>query len=96
MRGRLQVQLVDRYVLVAGELTRGRTLTNDAEGVIAYLRETGALYMAHDTTQHRRVLYADSEGTWDELQHDGRRFTGFRSVGGCDAGDALVRAGAQR
>ena len=44
------------------------SVTNDAEHVVAAL-----LHQFGD----RRFFYRDTDGNWDELQHDGTRFTGF-------------------
>lgn len=47
----------------------GLSVTNDAETVVAdILREYGPV----------RIYYRDTMGLWDELSHDGIRFTGFR------------------
>jgi hypothetical protein len=47
------------------------TVTNDAEAVVRDLYRNGML-------ADRRLLYADSEGTIDELRHDGKgAFMGF-------------------
>ncbi len=48
----------------------GRSLTNDADAVVAWLAAAGHL-------EGRHVLYLDTELHWDELLHDGRRFIGF-------------------
>lgn len=45
-----------------------RSVTNDAEAVVA---ELAAEY------GDRRIIYKDSMGAWDELQHRGPVFTGF-------------------
>lgn len=39
-----------------------------------------------------RVLYRDSDGRIDELQHDGVRFTGFRGIGAKTWHDAMAAA----
>jgi hypothetical protein len=44
------------------------SVTNDAVGVCRRVW--------HDYPG-RRVIYQDSEGAWDELKHDGGKFTGF-------------------
>lgn len=46
----------------------GLSVTNDAEAVVAALE---ADYPGW------RFFYRDTDGAWDELQHDGSRFTGF-------------------
>ncbi len=52
------------------------TVTNDAEAVVAELHRSGRLGI-------RKLLYWDSEGSLDEIHHDGRGgFTGF----GCGCG----------
>lgn len=46
----------------------GMSVTNDAENVVAELL---AKYPNH------RIVYRDTSGDWDELQHDNTQFTGF-------------------
>ena len=54
------------------DLDQGRmSVTNDAEGVVDELL---TLYPADF-----HFVYRDSAGGWDELVHDGTRFSGFRS-----------------
>lgn len=50
-----------------------RSVTNDADNVVPYMLEA---YGNHP------IIYKDSTGQWDMLEHDGVRFTGFRSLGG--------------
>jgi hypothetical protein len=45
------------------------SVTNDAENVVAYVLER---YL-----KKPRILYKDTDGEWDELLHDGEKFTGF-------------------
>ena len=47
-----------------------RSVTNDAERVVRELLERFA-------PETPRIIYRDSMGRWDELKHDGARFTGF-------------------
>jgi hypothetical protein len=49
------------------------SITNDAEYVVKFLIRAGLL----STTT--RLFYYDSEGTLDELCHDGSVFTGFKT-----------------
>lgn len=52
------------------DLDNGATsVTNDAENVTKYLFHRFG---------NRRVVYRDSMGNWDEMEHDNGRFTGFR------------------
>lgn len=51
----------------------GRTLTNDAEAVIADLARARLL-------DRRRVIYRDSDGFWDEMLVRGGRFVGFAPI----------------
>ncbi len=46
----------------------GCSVTNDAEAVVSSI-----------LAQHpgKRIVYRDSDGYWDELTHDGQKFTGF-------------------
>lgn len=48
-----------------------RTVTNDAEAVVAHLLREG------DLRAGQRLFYRDSERRLDELLHDGVAFTGF-------------------
>lgn len=49
----------------------GRSVTNDAEKVVMELyAEFG----------NKRIIYRDTMGRWDELQHDHGYFTGFAPV----------------
>jgi hypothetical protein len=52
----------------------GMSVTNDAERVVAEL-------MAQTNKFHTyyRIIYRDTDGNWDELCHDGAKFTGYRS-----------------
>lgn len=45
-----------------------RSITNDAEEVVETL-----LFLSG----RKRIVYKDSMGQWDELVHDGEKFTGF-------------------
>jgi hypothetical protein len=56
-----------------------RTLTNSAEEVIRQLHREGWLH-GFPGGGHR-VIYEDSDGTWDEMEHDGERFIGFKPLG---------------
>jgi hypothetical protein len=47
------------------------SVTNGAEQVVERIID--------DYGPHRRIFYRDSMGHWDELAHDGRRFTGFKA-----------------
>jgi len=52
--------------------TNTKTVTNDAEAVVATLAREHAL-------GDRRVFYRDSENQIDELLHTGGEFTGFKA-----------------
>jgi len=56
-------------VLLIEDLNGPMSVTNDAENVVADLLAAG--YASF------RFLYRDSMGQWDELLHNGFRFTGF-------------------
>jgi hypothetical protein len=69
------------------DANRGRrSITNDAERVVVELLATAQL------RPQQRLLYRDTLGCWDELVHDGHRFTGFRHIGGDSFVDAVHRA----
>lgn len=61
------------------------SVTNDAEAVVEELATKYPL-------AGRKIIYRDSMGLWDELQHDGARFTGFRFLGGKTLQQAMERA----
>ena len=47
------------------------SVTNNAENVVI------------DMLEHYGdcpIVYRDTEGRWDELKHDGKKFTGFRAL----------------
>lgn len=73
MRAEYTFWLEPGFVLVVDQGV-GRTVTNDAERVVGDLAKKVAL-------AGRRILYQDTERTWDELEHDGNRFTRFAPVG---------------
>lgn len=52
----------------------GRTVTNDAEAVVADLKTAGLDLDA------LAIIYRDTLGVWDQLLVDGGRFAGFKSV----------------
>lgn len=61
-------QIVIRDV---GHCQGKRTVTNDVDAVVAHLHRTGLL-------GNRRLLYYDSQGALDEIEHDGAgHFLGF-------------------
>jgi hypothetical protein len=74
------------FVGIADANQGGMSVTNDAEHVVAELLETRQLLPS------QRLLYRDTASSWDELLHDGRRFIGFRHIGGDSFGDAIRRA----
>ncbi len=67
----------------------GLSVTNDAEAVIEDLGALGVL-------EGRRVLYRDTEGSWDELLHDGPRFVSFAVLRAESAEQAIERARERR
>jgi|GEM_PF-1642782 len=74
------------FVGIADANRGGRSITNDAERVVTELLATRQLL------PHQRLLYRDTLGRWDELVHDGHRFTAFRHIGGDSFVDAVHRA----
>lgn len=65
------------------DLNRGRSLTNDAEAVIADLVRQG-----YDLTNNR-VIYRDTSGIWDELVVSKGAFLGYRSINASDIDSAI-------
>ncbi|WP_157266396.1 DUF6011 domain-containing protein [Azohydromonas aeria] len=79
---------VEDGVICIVDLNGGKSVTNDAENVIADLVTAGAPV---DTMP---VIYRDSVGVWDELAVADSRFSTFRSVHERDKGaaTAIVKA----
>jgi hypothetical protein len=71
-------------VIAVTDLCRGRSVTNDAEAVIAQLAENFDL-------SGYRVIYRDTRGIWDELCVRDGRFDGFRSINERELEAALLR-----
>ncbi|RPH66512.1 MAG: hypothetical protein EHM78_23410 [Myxococcaceae bacterium] len=82
----LLVGLHADFVGIADANRGGRSITNDPERVVT------ELLAAQQLLPHQRLLYRDTLGRWDELAHNGRRFTGFRHIGGDSFVDAVRRA----
>ena len=65
------VLLYDLCDTIVGREQRAKSITNDAEAVVELT-----------LSQHgpRRILYQDTEGNWDELKHDGKKFMDFAPI----------------
>lgn len=72
-------------VIVVTDLCRGRSVTNDAEAVVAGL--AGQFDM-----RARRVVYCDTAGRWDGMAVTCGRFTGFVMLGAASREEAVARA----
>lgn len=60
--------LTDGHVAILDN-DHGMSVTNDAEAVVEHLlAEYGP---------DRRIFYRDTQGDWDELKHDGKRFRNY-------------------
>ena len=77
MRAMIETQTLPKLVLVrdVGGNHGATTVTNDAEDVVRFILEK------HNWDQDVRILYEDTGGLWDELQHDGTGFLSFRIWG---------------
>jgi hypothetical protein len=71
-------------VIAVIDLDEGRSVTNDAEAVIAQLAEK------FDLSKYR-VIYRDTRGIWDELEVCDGEFAGFRSINERDLDVALAK-----
>lgn len=60
-----------RSVGLVRDQDAGLSVTNDAENVVREILQR---------TPVDRIFYRDTEGQWDELVHDGQRFTGFAPI----------------
>jgi hypothetical protein len=76
--------LEDGFVVVA-DLGTGMSVTNDAERVVQSLA-------AEVPLKGKRIIYRDTEGRWDELRHQGGRFSHFHALGATSAAEAMVLA----
>lgn len=71
-------------VLVVIDHDKDRSVTNDAAAVIAEISQAlGGLY-------DRPVVYRDTQGRYDGIEHDGHRFLGFYPVGTYDQDEAVA------
>lgn len=65
--------VVGNHVFVIDDdLPRFTSLTNAAEDVV--------LKLIKEHGPDKRFFYRDSQGSWDELKHDGSAFTGFAAI----------------
>jgi hypothetical protein len=64
----------------------GRSITNDAEAVIADLVRAG-----YDL-RNDRVIYCDTRGVWDELLVTDGTFSGFESINDTELDAAIEKA----
>lgn len=83
---------VEGGAVIIEDQDRGRSVTNDAENVIADLRERG-----FDLTTP--VIYCDTTGRWDGLTVRAGRFAGFyplNSAHSTDYGEARAKLDAMR
>lgn len=78
------------FICVWDERGDRRSITNAAEDVVRWFAERG--YLFREDEGARRILYRDSDGVWDELAHDGKRFKAFRPIGGTSLEAAKARA----
>lgn len=83
-----ELKLVDAQTqarcIVIRDLNRGgKSVTNDIENVIASIAEQLG------NISKLRIIYQDSNGTWDEAIHVGGAFKYFASIGATELQDAL-------
>ena len=74
MRALISTQVIPKIVLVTDDGgPHDMSVTNDAEAVVEFV-----LGQICKWNPDVRILYRDTEGYWDELQHDGSKFIGYR------------------
>ena len=71
-------------IIAVVDKCKGRSVTNDAEHVVATLATN------FDLTKFR-IIYRDTRGIWDELRLRDGRFAGFGSINERDIETALAR-----
>ncbi len=64
---------------------RGRTVTNDADAIVWDLSRSGTLRPMD------RLIYRDTDGRWDEIEHKDGIFVGFAPIGRTSLDRALER-----
>ena len=69
-----RIELAGDVICITDLVLGGRTVTNDAAGVIADL-----LRLGYDLTR-MPVIYRDTQGNWDELRVLNGNFAGFRGI----------------
>ena len=62
------VKVTDEFVFIRDLNIGNRSVTNDAENVVVDVNRM------HNG---KRIIYQDSEGSWNELLHSDGRFEGF-------------------
>jgi len=72
----------DDILLIIDRNQGGRSVTNDAENVIATLADRGV-------PVDRHIIYRDSIGRWDEMIVARGRFEGFAPIGVKDEIEAI-------
>ncbi len=83
-RSDYEVEIEGDVLLVTDLDNGGRSVTNDAPGVIGDLVRAGLLRPG------MRVIYRDSRAVWDELVVKDLRFAGFAPVNKRDRHEALA------
>lgn len=61
-------------VIAIRDMDGKMSITNDAEGVVAFLASR------HFLTETKKLIYRDSMGFWDELVHNGKELKGFKPI----------------
>lgn len=70
-------------VLVLRDLGAGMSITNDAESVVRW-----ACASITGWNKALPIVYRDTEGVYDSLEHSGGEFTGFLLLGAASAREA--------
>lgn len=95
-RARFTAELVDEDLIAVVDLClpNTRSVTNDAERVVAVIAE-------YVTIGKRQIVYRDTSGQWDGIKVRGEKFNGFVSIGvtervvAIDVARSLIREGRQ-
>lgn len=72
MRAQIEIVKNDPTVLVINDLDGTRSVTNDAEDVVKFLISSNLL------EKGKRLIYRDTESTYDEIIHNGIEFVAFK------------------
>src|SRR5262245_16624169 len=82
-------QIIEGVMVITGT-GHGRTVTNDAHNILEKLHEQ------YGAAMPKIVIYLDTNGTWDGIEHRDGQLVEFYSLGGRDYKRAIAKAKARK